>query len=110
MECVLSVYMFAAIQADPPNRVKIAPSAISPGAPAGADEGPPVQRLTADQIRSASAAWRARGRAGDEAASRVAEALEWLAQRRASEEGPKPMKALAGRISAWMGLGATRAH
>lgn len=69
------------------------------------DDGPPVQRLTARQIRSVSAQWRARGRAaGDETALRVAEALEGVADRRASEE-PRPLRVIAGRISAWMGLG-----
>lgn len=74
-----------------------------PLAQADVADSPPVQRLTASQIRAAGAPWRARGRAGDESAQRVADALEWLAERRASEE-PNSLKLLAGRISAWMGL------
>ncbi|MBS0339566.1 MAG: hypothetical protein JSS56_03505 [Proteobacteria bacterium] len=68
------------------------------------DEGPPVRRLTAHEILLVSAKWKAKGRAGDENAMRVAEALEWVARRRAGETRPKPlMKVFARRISAWMG-------
>lgn len=92
---------------------QLAPLVMHPRSSASGDDaldGPPVQRLTARQIRSVSATWRARGRAGDATALRVAEALEWVANRRASEE-VKPLKVLAGRISAWMGLGdSARTH
>jgi len=77
--------------------------AVVAGRPAAGDEGPPVQRLTARQIRSVSATWRARGQAGDDTALRVAEALDWVAERRAGEES-RSRKTLAGRVSAWMGL------
>ena len=70
---------------------------------AAADADPPVQRLTPRQILSVSANWKARGHAGDETALRVAEALEWLAEHRASEES-RSRKSLAGRFSAWVGL------
>lgn len=86
-----------------PNGGKGDGSVFRSRAPAAADEGPPLQRLTAQQIRSVSARCRAKGRAGDETALRVADALDWVAARRATQE-PKHFKALAGRISAWMGL------
>lgn len=82
-----------------------APHAPRPGSPgAAADTDPPVQRLTPRQIRAAGETWKARAPAGDESALRVAAALEWLAEHRASEEARPPRRSLAGRISAWMGL------
>ena len=83
---------------------KNAASALAPGSLTAIDEAPPVRRLTAGEIHLVSLKWRARGRAGDETAMRVADALEWVARRRAAEKKPKSLKVLARRICARMGL------
>ena len=83
---------------------KHAASALASGSLATLDEAPPVRRLTAGEIHLVSLKWRARGRAGDETAMRVADALEWVARRRAAEKKPKSLKVLALRICARMGL------
>lgn len=80
-----------------------AASAFAPSSPATVDEAPPVRRLTAGEIHLISLQWQARGRAGDETALRVAEALEGVARRRAGENKPTPLKVLARRLCAWMG-------
>ncbi|MDM0043249.1 hypothetical protein QTH91_02020 [Variovorax dokdonensis] len=66
-------------------------------------DGPPLQRLTSSELREISAQWRALAQRGDEAAERVALALEWVAAQRARKE-PTRAKVLAERISQWMGL------
>ena len=82
---------------------KSAASAFAPSSLGAVDEAPPVRRLTAGEIHLISLEWKAKGRAGDETAMRVADALEWVARRRASEKKPKPLKVLARRLCAWMG-------
>lgn len=82
---------------------KNAASALAASRLAPVDEAPPVRRLTAGEIHLISLKWKAKGRAGDENAMRVAEALEWVARRRASEKKPKPLNVLARRLCAWMG-------
>lgn len=83
---------------------KHAASTPAPDGLATVDEAPPVRRLTAGEIHRVSLQWKARGRAGDETALRVAEALEGVARRRAIESRPKPLAVLARHISGWMGL------